>query len=570
MKINRRFALAGMAATSLASSLPDFRSITIYEARKIVTMSSSFPSAKFMAVSGGIILGLANTKEDLAVWAQGRDVKHNRMYADKVLFPGLIDPHIHPMQASVMLGLPFLAPDDWTLPSRSWPGVKDQGSYRDRLKKIVAESVDIPTIVWGHHDLFHGPLDRTILDSIVPDRPLLVWQRSFHDIYANSAALSWMGFSDEANFSSSVISSGAKTTHANYARGVFSETALPLALDRLQNVLLDPVKLQAGFGGLLQLMQRRGVTTTSDLATGIFAGFDQEAALITSAFNSSQSSARVNLMPIANEIDSEYNLDQWISTRKSNFFSDNILLGKRVKLFADGAFFAQNMRLAPPGYSDGHLGKWLTEPDVLKSQMERYWNSGFALHIHVNGDEGTEVVLENLESLDPKYGQDIVLEHLGYCNESQIRRISKMGLMVSAQPNYIRVLGEAYGRGGMGPDRASVINRLGSLERAAVPFGLHSDFNMAPIDPFYLAWIAETREGLDGIPRGLSERISREKALRAITVEAAQVIGLDSLVGSLEAGKKADFIVLDRDPHVIEAAAMKELPVLATVFEGRT
>ena len=93
---------------------------------------------------------------------------------------------------------------------------------------------------------------------------------------------------------------------------------------------------------------------------------------------------------------------------------------------------------------------------------------------------------------------------------------------------------------------------------------------MAPIDPFYLAWIAETREGLDGIPRGLSERISREKALRAITVEAAQVIGLDSLVGSLEAGKKADFIVLDRDPHVIEAAAMKELPVLATVFEGRT
>ena len=66
-------------------------------------------------------------------------------------------------------------------------------------------------------------------------------------------------------------------------------------------------------------------------------------------------------------------------------------------------------------------------------------------------------------------GQEIVLEHLGYCTEAQIRNIGEMGLKVSAQPNYIRVLGGAYSRGGLGTDRASLMNRLGSLERASVP-----------------------------------------------------------------------------------------------------
>ena len=75
----------------------------------------------------------------------------------------------------------------------------------------------------------------------------------------------------------------------------------------------------------------------------------------------------------------------------------NVSLDKRVKLFADGAFFAQYMQMGPPGYTDGHLGKWLTEPDMLQQHMKKFWAAGFSLHIHVNGDLGADVVLNGGE-----------------------------------------------------------------------------------------------------------------------------------------------------------------------------
>ena len=174
-----------------------------------------------------------------------------------------------------------------------------------------------------------------------------------------------------------------------------------------------------------------------------------------------------------------------------------------------------------------------------------------------------------LADLPPRVSQTTTLEHLGYSTEAQNRRIARMGLMVSAQPNYIRVLGEAYGREGLGPGRAEAINRLGSLERKGVPLGLHSDFNMAPVDPLYLAWIAANRIGLSGKVLAPQERLSLDKALRAVTIEAAQVIGLDATIGSIAPGKKADFAVLDADPYAVGAARLREIRIAGVVFEGR-
>ena len=572
MQPNRRHLITAlgtsMALSGVARAAGAFDQVKVFEAARIVTLEPSQPSARFVAVADGMILSVADSLAELEPWTRGRTVHLDRRFAGQVLMPGFIDPHIHPMQASVMLNLPFIAPDDWKLPSGFSAGVRTPEGYRQRLVQALAGSTASPFITWGYHDLFHGRLRRPDLDALSPDRPLVLWQRSFHEVIVNSAMLRAWGLDDPAALAAALKAGNADPAHASLAEGAFTETALPVALAKLRPVIMTPARLKGGMADMQTMMLRSGVTTVSDMATGIFAGFATEAALIRAAFERPGNCSRVMLMPTALELDRVSDLDAWLASARTAYAGPHVRLDRRVKMFADGAFFAQNMRMKPPGYADGHEGKWITEPAALQAEFNRYWQAGFSFHIHVNGDEGADVVLDALETLPVRRGQTVTLEHLGFSTEAQNRRIARMGLMVSAQPNYIRVLGDIYATEGLGPDRAATMNRLGSLERKGVPLGLHSDFNMAPIDPLYLAWVATNRITVGGKVKGPEERLSLDKALRAITIEAAQVIGMDALVGSIAAGKRADFTVLDKDPYAVGAAGLRDVKVQGVVFEG--
>ncbi|MFN5085307.1 MAG: amidohydrolase [Novosphingobium sp.] len=569
---DRRSAMLGLAALPLIGAAPTVpgarRQVTVFEAARFITMDPALPEARFVAVADGMILGHAHTLDALAPWTRGQDVTLNHEFAGKVLVPGLIDPHVHPMLAAVMLNLPFIAPDDWILPSGRYPGAQSPQAWHDRLKAELARSQADPFICWGYHQLFHGALDRRALDAIAPDRAVVIWQRSFHDVIANSAALKAWGLGDAASFAAALAAAKADPRDSDFDKGLFSETGLPVALAKMQPALLGGTKVRDGMAALQRMMLTSGVTTVSDMGTGIFADFATEAGLIRAAFERRGNPSRIMLMPLAHQVPADADLSAYLTGIESRFAGHHVRVDRRVKLLADGAFFALNMRMNAPGYTDGHSGKWITPPDALDALAQRFWRAGYSLHIHVNGDEGLDVTLATTGRLEKRAGQTLTLEHLGYSTEEQNRRIAQQGLMVSAQPNYIRVLGDAYALEGLGPDRAATINRLGSLERKGVPLGLHSDFNMAPINPLYLAWIAANRLTLAGHRQAPYERLSLDKALRAITIEAAQVIGMDHLVGSIRAGKRADFTILSRDPYKAGAARLNEVQVEGVIFEG--
>lgn len=183
--------------------------VTVYEARQIITMEPSLPSARFVAVADGIILGLGDSLTALEPWTAGRTVTIDRHFADKVLMPGLIDPHVHPMQAAVMLNLPFIAPDDWELPTGSFPGARTPQAWRSRFAELLSQSNERQFICWGYHELFHGPLDRKELDQLAPDRPVVVWQRSFHEIFVNTAALKAWGLEQSEAFAAALAAAKA-------------------------------------------------------------------------------------------------------------------------------------------------------------------------------------------------------------------------------------------------------------------------------------------------------------------------------------------------------------------------
>ena len=109
--------------------------------------------------------------------------------------PGFIDPHLHPTLAAVLLPCHFITAMEWKLPGRVAAPVKGHNAYLDRLKTIDSEIEDPaePLVTWGYHKIWHGAVDRQALNGISPARPIFVWQRSFHEIIANDAAIDWMG-----------------------------------------------------------------------------------------------------------------------------------------------------------------------------------------------------------------------------------------------------------------------------------------------------------------------------------------------------------------------------------------
>ena len=548
----------------------------VFEARKIITMDQSMPEARYIAVEDGRILGVGNSLAQLDAWLVNQDYRLDAQFSEKVLLPGLIDPHLHPLMAAVLLPTAFITPEDWTLPSGEFPGVTTPEDYRQRLRELISnnQSSD-PFITWGYHQLWHGDLDRQLLDEIEPNRAVIVWHRSFHEIIMNTAAMRFLELDSESLFADIISAPGIDPSHADYSAGHLSETALGVGLARLQPVILAPDKLNAGMTIIQKMLRQNGVTTIADMATGLFASFNIEAALIKQTFDHQDSAVRVmlvpNVKPMVEQMGSADAVMEFLNQMQSSQISNKVFLNNRVKLLADGAFFSQYMRMNPPGYTDGHEGKWLTEPAELESLARAFWNNGYHIHTHVNGDEGLDAVLNTLEKLlleKPRPDHRFTLEHFGYSTIAQAQRLHTLGAQVSAQPNYVYVLSDNYAQNGLGYDRASQMVRLGTLERQGTVIALHSDLTMAPADPLFLAWIAANRLTMEGTIMGPSERLSLDKALRAITIEAAHVIGLEDEIGSISAGKKADFAVLEQDPYEVDVTSLKDIPIWGVVFEG--
>ena len=243
-----------------------------------------------------------------------------------------------------------------------------------------------------------------------------------------------------------------------------------------------------------------------------------------------------------------------------------------VKLFTDGGFYAELMQLQEPGFIDDHHGEWLTPPEIVEGLAREFWNASYRIHVHCTGDLGVELALEILEKLQferPRFNHRFTIEHFGVSTPEQVRRIAALGALVSANIYYLHELGDAYWKRSIGFERASQMARLGTVARYGIPTALHSDFIMAPAQPLNSAWVAVNRISESGAVLAPDERLTLDQAMRAITIDAAYILGMEHEIGSIRAGKKADFTVLEADPYETAPEALRDIPIWGTVFEGQ-
>ncbi|MGC1178959.1 MAG: amidohydrolase family protein [Methyloceanibacter sp.] len=246
-------------------------------------------------------------------------------------------------------------------------------------------------------------------------------------------------------------------------------------------------------------------------------------------------------------------------------------LPNQTKLFCDGAIFSQLMQLKD-GYTDGHQGQWIAVPDDYRAAVKAYWDAGYQIHTHVNGDAGLDVVLGALEErmqANPRQDHRFTVVHFGVSEDDQVDRIARSGAVVSANPYYVSSLADKYSEIGLGPERANTMVRLGSCVERGLHVALHSDMPMAPAFPLLLAWCAANRTTASGRTAAPDQRIPVEKALEGITIEHAYINRLEDMIGSIKPGKKADFTILEQDPLSVAPQDLKDVKVWGTVFEGR-
>lgn len=533
----------------------------------ILTMEGDAPTyAKAIIIKDGTITFVGDKQQALKRAGKGArqvDLK------GKTLMPGFIDAHMHPLQSASMLMPKYVTPFDWSFPWGDAPAVRGQQAFLDRVEanSKALDDPSEPLVVWGYLTPFHGELDRTLLDKISKTRPIIVWSYSAHEFYLNSAALEHFKV-PEAIF--------ANNSQADYTKGFFREgAALEILLPYILPVMMDPKKVPLGLRRVREAVHLGGVTTVGDMGTGSAGHLEQETAAIREILDNDASGFRMRLVPDVNTLDRVHKDDAKVLSLVNGIAatnSDRMVFGKQVKLYADGAFFAEAMQLESPGYADGHEGEWLMEPERLARLIKLWWVAGYDIHIHCNGSKAISVILDSLEAakkVHPGTGQRMVLEHFGVSLPGQVERIKALGVSVSANPYYLFSMSDAYAKGNLGSEAASEIVRLGSLKKAGVPFALHSDFTMAPLEPLRLAWVAANRVTALGSTMAPDERLSAYDAMKGITINAAYVLRLENLTGSIAVGKKADFVLLAENPIKVDPMKIKDIEIIGTVFEGK-
>ena len=535
--------------------------ITIFSARKILTMNTYQPVTTHVAVRGGRILGTGSLDE-LAEWG---DYTIDNSFEDKILLPGFVEAHCHAMNGSVW-GNTYVGYFDRTDPDgRVWLGIKDLDGVLDRLREIerTLDNPEQTLVAWGFDPIyFSDGVRMTVshLDQVSRDRQILVQHSNGHLLNVSRKVLELAGI--DANTD---VEGVMKDADGNPS-GELGEMAAQFMAYRVTDVRrFDEINAE-DLRSFARTATNVGVTTATDLHARV-----QDQNVKNYVEVTQDPNYPLRLVPAAGclTMSIEEGPGHVAGLKRHN--NDKLFFGL-CKIMTDGSIQGFTGRLKWPGYFNGKPnGIWNLPPQTLTNMVEAYHLAGLQMHMHTNGDEASELMIDAIEKAlhkSPRPDHRHTLTHCQMADESQFRRMAQLGICSNLFANHIYYWGDQHYCQTMGPDRAMRMDACATAKRIGVPFTIHSDAPVTPLDPLFTAWCAVNRQTASGRILGPNERIDVEDALRAITLGAAFTLRLDHLVGSIEPGKYADFAVLDDDPTTVPVEALKDVPVWGTVIDG--
>lgn len=516
---------------------------SIVHARRIYCVDPHFSIAQSMAIRGGRIAGLGSRQEISGAFKTDRNIE----LGSAIIYPGFIDPHCHFLSYGYLL---------------QRAGLFDASSWREAVERLVTYSKEKKILPgdWiqgrGWDQNLWNPRqfpDNTLLNMAFPQNPVLAIRVDGHAGVANARALLLAGID-----ASTKIEGGAIEIRNGLPTGLLVDNAV----DAVRAIIPKPDSATTR-KALLDAQAKCfevGLTSVSNAGTEadeawLFSSMIKEGALSIGMY--------AMLMP------TDSNISEFVS---QGALSNDRLSIRSFKMFADGALGSRGAYLLEP-YADDPENKGLLtiSPDELLEIAAIASRMGYQMNVHCIGDASLRLVLD-VYSRFLRPGNDLRwrIEHAQLVHPSDLHRFGEMGVIPSIQASHA-TSDMAWTEFRLGPARMrnSHIYRSLLKENGWLPNG--SDFPIEKIDPLRGFRSAVFRKNDDRLPTegfAMDEALSRQDALRAMTIWAARANFEDGGRGSLELGKQADFTALDRDLIMDEEEDLWQARVAATAVQG--
>jgi predicted amidohydrolase YtcJ len=578
-----RFSTSALAAIGLAItvSLPVAVSAqpadTIYFGGDILTMKGKTPEyANALAVRGGKIAYVGPRSGAMKLKGSATQMVD---LAGKTLLPGFIDTHGH----MILFGKNMMDADLFNTP--------DIPDLLARMKAHVSKVPDGQWIVGMGYSARGMKENRTPtieeLDTISADRPVMIVDSSGHLASGNSALFKLTGVSADTKDPEGGVF--ARKADGKSLAGPMEETALNAV--RIKRPAFTGELADRVAAGAAGQWARHGQTTAQECGLGLGAddidivrnAIDKKV-LPIDLYICAKDTATDDAVNAAYSIATEYNAKPDGTSKKllalrpdlDKRYINRVRLGG-IKYWLDGSpdtcWMTEPFSVNPPGKTGSFKGYQQIPNEALDATFDKYWKTNMQIHMHMLGDAAADQALRAIEKAKKKYGMRDhrpVFIHAAVLRPDQLARIKAVGAIPSFLTTTVPKGGDSIAVL-WGPKRTAFANPANTFEKRSMPFTFSHDAPVTP-SPSVLALVDEgvNRTSGSGKVLGPDERVTPYVGLRAVTAMAAYQIKEEKTKGTLETGKLADLVVLEKNPLKVDPASIKNIQVVETIKEGTT